>query len=122
MPVCPGIKRDGTRCTVVVGGSQRYCYQHDPDRSEERRRAASRAGKSKPSREIGAIKRQLQKMADDVLVGTLDRADAAVSGQLLNILLRAVEQERKIKEQDVLEERLEALEQAHVGGGQRWRA
>ena len=27
MAVCPGIKRDGTRCTAVVSGSQTRCYQ-----------------------------------------------------------------------------------------------
>ena len=91
MAICPGIKRDGTRCTVVVSGLQEYCYQHDPNRSEERRRAASRAGKSKPSRELQGVKTQLQPLADRVLSGEVDRADASVCGQLLNVKLRALE-------------------------------
>jgi LPS O-antigen subunit length determinant protein (WzzB/FepE family) len=122
--VCAGIKRDGARCTVVVSGPQDYCYQHDPARAEERRRAASRAGRSKPSRELVSIKRQLQGLADNVLDGSVDRSDASVAGQLLNILLRAVEVERKAKETDELEERLEALERAQQEGGRskRWGA
>ncbi len=115
MAVCPGIKRDGTRCTVVVSGPQAYCYQHDPTRSEERRKAASRAGKSKPSRELQGVKIQLQTLADRVLSGEVNRADAAVCGQLLNVKLRAVELERKWKEIEELEERLEALEEVLKG-------
>jgi hypothetical protein len=123
VPVCPGIKRDGGRCTVVVDGSHQYCYQHDPARADERRRAASRAGKSKPSRELAGIKRQLQELTDGVLAGEVERADAAVCGQLLNVKLRAVEVERKVKETEELEERIEQLEQSQEQrGGKRWGA
>ena len=46
MPRCVGIKRDGAQCTTIVKPPQTHCYQHDPARAEERRRNASRAGKS----------------------------------------------------------------------------
>lgn len=115
MAICPGIKRDGTRCTVVVSGSQEYCYQHDPNRSEERRRAASRAGKSKPSRDLQGVKTQLQTLVDRVLSGEVDRAEASACGQLLNVKLRALEQERKWKEAEELEGRVEALEEVLKG-------
>ena len=115
MAVCAGIKRDGGRCTAVVGGSQGYCYQHDPDRATERKRAASKAGKSKPSRELQGVKTQLQMLANHVLSGEVDRADAAVCGQLLNVKLRALEQERRWREIEELEERLEALESVLKG-------
>ena len=115
MAICPGIKRDGTRCTVVVSGSQEYCYQHDPGRSEDRRRAASRAGRSKPSRELQGVKTQLQSLVDCVLSGEVDRAVASVCGQLLNVKLRSLEQERKLKEAEELEERLEVLEEILKG-------
>jgi glutathione S-transferase len=108
--VCEGIKRSGGRCTVSVESGQTFCHHHDPSRSEERKRAASRAGKSRPSRELLSIKRQLQGLTDSVLAGEVERADAAVCGQLLNVLLRAHEQERKAKELEELEERLSALE------------
>jgi len=62
-------------------------------------------------------------MADDVLSGEIDRAAASVAGQLLNIKLRAIEQERKIKETDELEARIEVLERASEdqGGRRSWR-
>lgn len=63
-------------------------------------------------------------MADKVLAGKLERGAAAVAGQLLNIKLRALEIERKFKEADELEARMEALEEALRDGGKgaRWRA
>jgi hypothetical protein len=109
---CAGIKRDGGRCAVIVNGSQTYCYQHDPKRAEERRRNASRAAKSKPSRELVGIKQRLSDLADDVIAGEVDRSVAAVAGQLLNTYIRAVAVELKAREQLELIERLEALEES----------
>jgi hypothetical protein len=114
VPVCAGIKRDGGRCTVVVGPGQSHCYAHDPTRAEERKRNASRGGRSKPTRDVVGVKTQLQELADKVLAGSLERADAAVAGQLLNIKLRAIETERRIKETEELEERITALEEAKL--------
>jgi hypothetical protein len=44
------------------------------------------------------VKQELKSLVDGVLAGTLDRADAAVCGQLSNYKLRAIETERKIRE------------------------
>jgi hypothetical protein len=109
-PICSAIKRDGTRCTQSVGLGEHYCHHHHPARAQERRRNASKAGKSKPSSELRGVKAQLQELTDRVLSGELDRADTAVCGQLLNVKLRALEQERRWKEIEELESRLEALE------------
>jgi hypothetical protein len=45
-----------------------------------------------------------------VLSGELQTGQAAVANQLVNTRLRAIEQERKIKEAEELETRIEALE------------
>jgi hypothetical protein len=111
MPVCAGTKRDGSQCTASVEPPQRYCWWHDPDNAEERRRAASKAGKSRPSRELPAIKAQLQDLTERVLAGRLETGRAAVANQLMNTRLRVIEQERKNRESDELEARIEALEQ-----------
>jgi hypothetical protein len=97
---------------VIVNGSQTYCYQHDPKRAEERRRNASRAARSKPSRELVGIKQRLSDLAEDVLEEKVDKGVAAVASQVLNVYLRAVSVELKVKEQLELTERLEALEEA----------
>lgn len=110
MPRCAASKPNGEPCERIVGASQSYCYAHDPARSEERRRNASRGGKSKGNSEISDLKAQLRKLAADVLSGEVGRSEAAVVNQILNTRARLIELERKIREQEELETRLEALE------------
>jgi hypothetical protein len=122
---CAGTKRDGSPCTATVEPPQTHCWWHDPANAEKRRRSASKAGRSKPSRELAGIKARLSDLADAVLEGRQDRGNAAVAGQLLNTYIRAVGVELKAREQMELIERLEALEadlQANRKGGRRWRA
>jgi hypothetical protein len=109
---CAGTKRDGSPCTATVEPPQRFCWWHDPANADKRRRAASKAGKSRPSRELAGIKQRLSDLADDVLAGRQDRGVAAVASQVLNVYLRAVSVELKAREQLELIERLEALEGA----------
>lgn len=111
MARCAGSKPNGTLCERIVGASQTYCYSHDPARKEERRRNAARAGRSKPNRELIEVKARLRELAEDVLEGRKNRADAAVAGQLFGTFIRAVSAEIKVKEVLELEERIEALEQ-----------
>jgi hypothetical protein len=112
MARCPGVKRDGEPCERIVGASKRYCYAHDPARAEARRRSASKGGKSKPSRELRDLKARLKELAEGVLSGGVDRADAAVVGQLFGAVIRAVGMELKVREMQDLEKRLEELEEA----------
>ena len=120
MARCAGIKRDGGRCTTIVGPPQTHCYAHDPERAEERRRNASRAGKSAGGREIGELKRRISEVVDAVLEGPKDRGRAAVAIQGLNALRGALELERRIRETDELGTRLDALEGTLEGlGGDR---
>ena len=110
MPRCAGSKPTGEPCERIVPASQSHCYSHDPNRSEERRRAASKAGKSKPSKEIQDIKKRLSQLANDVLDGSVDKGAGAGASQVLNVYLRAVGMELKIKEVEELEGRLDELE------------
>jgi hypothetical protein len=120
---CAGIKRDGGRCTAVVEASQEYCYAHDPARAEERRRNASRAARAKPGRELAGVKAQLEDLTRDVLAGSLETGRAAVANQLINTRLRAIEQERKNRETEDLEVRIEALERTQgQKGARKWGA
>src|SRR5215212_3818939 len=110
MPQCQGIKRDGSRCTQsVLAGVQRW-FNHEQNRAEERRRNSSRAGRTKRAGEISDLKKQLKDLAADVLSGKVGHSEAAVINQILNTRARLIELERKIREQEELEERLEALE------------
>jgi hypothetical protein len=107
---CQGIKRDGGRCTASVPEGTQWCFNHDPAHADARKHNASRAGKSRPSREITHLKALLSDLTDRVLEGELNTSQAAVANQLINTHLRAIEQERRIKETEELESRIEALE------------
>jgi len=98
------------------------CWAHDPKNAERRRRGQSRGGKSKPTKEIIDIKRRLSELADDVLEGRVERGDGAVVSQILNVYLRAISTEMKVREAEELEERLTSLEEAleRKEGGGRW--
>ena len=109
---CSGITRSGSRCQRSAEGPHGLCWAHDPTNADQRRRLASKAGKSKPDRELANIKQRLSDLADDVLEGRQDRGVAAVASQVLNVYLRAVSVELKAREQLELIERLEALEEA----------
>jgi len=123
MARCAGFKPTGEPCERIVPSSQSYCYSHDPERQEERRRNASKAGKGGGSAEIRDLKKKLEDLARDVLEGRVDRGDAVAVNQILNTRARLIELDRKIKETDEIEARIEALEQGQQRrGGSRWGA
>ena len=102
-------------------GQGGLCWAHDPKNAEKRRRGQSRGGRGKPTTEIRALKTQLEDLAAGVLAGTVDRGDAVAVNQIITTRARLIELERKVKEQDELEERLEVLEQAQERSVQpRW--
>jgi hypothetical protein len=119
MTRCQGIKRDGGRCTLGVPPGVQWCFNHDPARAQERRRNASRAGKSVGGREIRDLKKRISMVIEAVLEGSQERGRAAVAIQGFNALRGALELERRIKEQEEILERLEALEAAQPEGGYR---
>src|ERR671910_3608455 len=112
MGACKATKANGEPCTLPANGPHGLCWAHDPKNAERRRRGASRGGRARASREIPTIKAQLQDLTRDVLAGDLETGRAAVANQLINTRLRAVEQQRKNKETEELEARIEALERA----------
>jgi hypothetical protein len=117
---CAAITSAGERCKLdATSGS--YCWSHDPENAEERRRRARRGGKARGAGELAEIKRLLSELTDRVLKAEgsepLETGPAAVANQLINTRLRAIEVERKVKETEELEERIEALE--HTSGGGR---
>jgi hypothetical protein len=122
---CTALKRNGERCTLPANRQQGLCWAHDPRNAEKRRKGASRGGKAKANRELPAIKSQLEELTDRVLSGDLLPGPAAVANQLINTRLRAIEQERRNKETEDFEVRIEALERAQEerekGANSRWR-
>jgi hypothetical protein len=110
MPRCAAIKPNGSPCERIVGASQTYCYAHDPANADKRRRDAARAGRSIPNAELREVKGLLKKLTQQILSGELQTSSGAIVNQLVNTRLRAIELERKWREVEQLEGRLEAVE------------
>ena len=107
---CNASKRTGDPCTLPAVGQSGLCWAHDPKNAEKRRRGQSRGGKGKATTEIRNLKKQLEDLTSNVLEGRVERGDAVVVNQILNTRARLIELERKIREQEELEARLEELE------------
>jgi hypothetical protein len=125
MARCSAITKAGERCRLDAIPGAEWCYSHDPDRREERRQNARRAGRAggrgRPgSGELVQIKREIRSVIGGVLTGHITRPVGAVAFQGFNALLKAIETERRIKETEELEERIEALEDEQRVGG--WRS
>jgi hypothetical protein len=75
MAICHGTRRDGTPCTARVRPGEQWCYHHDPDFAEERRRNASRAaaiGNSKIGGEIRGVRLMIRDLVEATFSGELD--------------------------------------------------
>ncbi len=128
MARCSGIRVDGGRCGAQAIRSSEYCVNHHPDYEDARRRRNSKGGKrggrGRPRAELANIKERLSDLADDVLEGRQDKGVAAVASQVLNVYLRAVSVELRVREAEEIEARLTALEETlgQGKGGGRWGA
>jgi len=124
---CAAITKGGSRCSHTATADT-FCHLHDPDRAEQRRRDASRGGKaggngrSSGLSETGEAKRWIRALVSRLLKGEVERDVATACFMGLGTLARFIELERRIREQDEIEERLAALEELqpdNTGGGYR---
>ena len=74
---------------------------------------ASRAGRSKPSREVLVLKEEIKVVIADVRAGVLDRNDAAVMIQAYRALKDFIALERQVKETDELAAEIEELKREY---------
>ena len=81
-----------------------------PKNAEQRRRRASKGGRGKANTEVRDLKSLIADLTDRVLSGELEKGKAAIANQLINTQLRAIELERKVREQEDILARIEALE------------
>ena len=116
MAKCLGKRPNGEGCKGDAMPGAMHCWAHDPANAEQRQRKASkggkRGGKGRPgaNAELQELKTKLKAMLGGVLSGRILPGIASVANQIQNSRLRAVEVERKLKETEDLEARLEALE------------
>ena len=126
---CSFIKAGGEQCRGIATGGAALCYAHDPARAEERSRHASKAGRtggngrSSGLSETAEAKRYIRVLVSKLLKGEVERDVATAAFMGLGTLARYIELERKIREQDEVLERLEALEEMqpdNAGGYKNW--
>ncbi len=106
---CPATKRNGDRCSGSVPEGKYHCWFHDPANSDKRRRAASRGGKGNRSKISKDLHSLLDDLTEQVVGGELEPYPASVAGQLVGVRLRLLEFERKVKETDELEAKLDEM-------------
>ena len=123
---CPATTLKGGQCSGSVPEGKYWCWYHDPANSDKRRRAASRGGKGNRSKVSKDLHKLLESLTEQVVSGELEPYPASVAGSLIGVRLRLLEYERRVKEQDELVNRLEALEaraqEEQQRGGKRWGA
>lgn len=114
---CRGIKRNGEPCSLSANGPDGYCWAHSPQHAEQRRKMASRAGRSKPTAEVHLLKDEIKTLISDVKAGTLDRNDAAIMIQGYRALKDFIELERRVRETDELAAQIEELKHEYGAAG-----
>jgi hypothetical protein len=107
---CRSNKRNGEPCTLPAIGPDGYCWAHSPKHAEERRRAASRAGSSRPSHEVRAIKDEIKTAIAGVKDGSLDRNTARAMFTGYSVLLDYIKLERGVYVEEELAARIRELQ------------
>ncbi len=110
---CRATKANGEPCTLSANGPSGFCWAHAPENAEKRRRAASRAAKSKGNKEVVLLKEEIKAVIADVRAGDLDRNNAAVMIQGYRALKDFIALERQVKEQDELAAEIEELKREY---------
>jgi hypothetical protein len=106
---CAAITKAGERCKLdATSGS--YCWSHAPENAAQRKAKARRGGKARGASEMAEVKREIRRVIEAVDCGQTERGVGAVLFQGFNVLLKAIETERRIREMEDIEARLEELE------------
>lgn len=120
--ICTATTQYGRKCQKPPQPGKEVCWSHDPENAEARKRLARAGGvavHSPVAFEIQELKEELRGLATDVKEGKLAPAHGTVLNQLFNTILRAIAEERKVRETEELEERIARLEEK---GGKGWAA
>ena len=110
---CSVTTKYGRPCQNPAQSGKDVCWSHDPENATQRAknaRSGGRAVHSPGTTEIAELKDELKALVREVKAGEVAPGVATVITQLSNVILRAVEQDRKVRETEELEERLAALE------------
>ena len=102
MAQCAGYTQAGKRCTATVTVLNGYCYHHSPENADRRRRAASRAGRSKARGDRRWIMSELLRIA--LKVETDQDFDPTRANSIIRALTGAAEISRALEQDDIATE------------------
>ena len=112
---CSATTQYGRPCQNPARPGKEVCWSHDPENATQRAkntRSGGRAVHSPGTTEIAELKDELKALVREVKAGEVAPGVATVITQLSNVILRAIEQDRKARETEEHGERLAALEEA----------
>jgi hypothetical protein len=113
---CSCIKADGQPCKGVPIKGSEWCPAHHPDyveaRREHGRRGGRRAGRGRPLAELHALKAENEDLRQRMIRGELEPRVVSICVQSINVGARLIEVALKAREQQELEQRMTALEEA----------
>ena len=123
MGACAAIKPNGARCQARAMRGSQWCYVHDPELAQERRRNNRKGGlsggrgRAKDS-EMAALKREAARLYERVLEGEVAPSVGAVGVQTLNLRARLWESERRaaLAESEVVTQEQMAEDVQRVAG------
>ena len=95
MTQCAGIKADGEPCGGIAKAGSDWCPAHDPARREARRRAASKAARSKRGGELQVLKKRVRELYREIHAGEVDCKSGAMLTQLTNTEARILDLEHR---------------------------
>jgi hypothetical protein len=119
---CGFVMRNGETCTRRAIEGLSGCYSHAPELADVRRENASKGGKAggrgrayPATYELTRLAERLERTADQVISGNIDKGKAVIVGQLLNASARAWSASARVKETERLEEEIEILRRMVYG-------
>lgn len=110
---CEATTKYGKPCTRSAQPGKTVCHSHDPAYAEERKRNARAGGvavHSPATEEIEDVKATLWELIRETREEVLAPQVGSTVIQAANTILRAIEQTRRVREQDEIERRLDLLE------------
>src|SRR5215207_9293819 len=114
MASCAGINAQGNRCKTKAMQGSSWCFNHSPDHEEARRQRASkggrRGGRGRPLVEVAELREQLEELYELVLSGETEPKVGTVLNQVVNTRARLIDTALRAREQEVLEQRVQELE------------
>jgi hypothetical protein len=114
MQQCQAIKANGGRCGAPAQAGSTWCYNHDPALKDKRSHYARKAGRAssrnrKANEELLRLQQVFEELAEKVMKGEADRANASVAGQLLNYARACIKDSVTARETEELAQMVEEL-------------